>query len=77
MIELARAGIGVGVLPRWSAERAIASKAIAPVSFGKRGVYRQWTAATLRGRPEPKYLIDFIDLIAARAGPARVRQATA
>ena len=77
MIELARAGIGVGVLPRWSAEAAIASRSIVPVSIGRRGVYRQWTAATLRGRAERKYLVDFIDLIAERAAPARVRQATA
>lgn len=77
MIELARAGIGVGVLPRWSGERAIASKAIVPVSIGRRGVHRQWIAATLRARPDPPYLTDFIDLIAERAAPARVREATA
>lgn len=77
MIELARAGLGVGVLPRWSAERAITAKAVAPVSIGRRGVYRQWSAATLRARAEPKYLTEFIDLMAQRAAPARVRQATA
>jgi LysR family transcriptional regulator for metE and metH len=77
MIELARAGIGVGVLPRWSGERAISSKAVVPISIGRRGVHRQWTAATLRARPEPAYLTDFIDLIAERAAPARARQATA
>jgi LysR family transcriptional regulator for metE and metH len=77
MIELARAGIGVGVLPRWSGERAILSKAIVPVSIGRRGVHRQWIAATLRARPDPPYLTDFIDLIAERAAPARGREATA
>ena len=71
MIELARAGIGVGVLPRWSAERAIASKAVVPVSIGRRGVHRRWSAATLRARPEPDYVLDFIQLIAERAAPAR------
>ena len=77
MIELARAGIGVGVLPRWSAERAIASKTVEAVSIGRRGVHRRWSAATLRARPEPDYLVDFIQLIAERAGPVRQRQATA
>ena len=71
MIELARAGIGVGVLPRWSAERAIASKAVVPVSIGRHGVHRRWSAATLRARPEPDYVLDFIQLIAERAAPAR------
>ena len=77
MIELSRAGIGVGVLPRWSAERAIASKGVVPISIGRKGVHRQWTAATLRARQEPPYLTDFIELIAERAGPARVREASA
>ena len=30
MTELARAGIGVGILPRWSAQRAIAAGAVVP-----------------------------------------------
>ena len=77
MIELARAGIGVGVLPRWSAERAIATKAVVAISIGRKGVHRQWSAATLRARPEPAYLTEFIDLIAERAGPARIPRATA
>jgi LysR family transcriptional regulator for metE and metH len=77
MLELARAGIGVGVLPRWSAERAIATKMVVPISIGRRGVYRRWSAATLRAQPEPGYLTDFIDLVAERAGPARERQASA
>jgi DNA-binding transcriptional LysR family regulator len=65
------------VLPRWSAERAIASKVVVPVSIGRRGVRRQWSAATLRARQNPPYLTDFIDLIAERAAPARVGRATA
>lgn len=77
MIELARAGIGVGVLPRWSAERAITSKAVVPVSIGRRGVHRQWSAATLRARQDPPYLTDFIDLLAERAAPARAGRITA
>ena len=71
MIELARAGTGVGILPRWSAERAIAAGGIVPLSLTRRGMRRQWTAATLAAQPEPPYLSDFIDLIAERALPAR------
>jgi LysR family transcriptional regulator for metE and metH len=72
MMELARAGVGVGVLPRWSAHRAIASGALKAVSIGRRGVHRQWTAATLAARRDPDHLVAFIDLIAERAGPVRV-----
>ena len=72
MVELARAGVGVGVLPRWSAHRAIANGTVAALSIGRKGVHRQWTAATLKARSEPAHLIAFIDLIAERAGPARI-----
>ena len=71
MIELARAGNGVGIMPRWSAQKAIASGAVAALSITRRGMRRQWMAATLAAQPEPPYLSDFIDLIAERALPAR------
>jgi LysR family transcriptional regulator for metE and metH len=72
MIELARAGVGVGVLPRWSAQRAIGSGAVAALSIARRGSRRRWAAATLASRPDPPHLTDFIDLVADRALPARV-----
>jgi len=71
MIELARAGTGVGILPRWSAERAIASGGVVALSLTRRGMRRQWVAATLAAAPEPPYLADFLDLLAERALPAR------
>ena len=71
MIEMARAGLGVGILPRWSAESAISSRAVQPLSITRRGIRRQWRAATLRTASEPAWLADFVDLIAARAVPAR------
>jgi LysR family transcriptional regulator for metE and metH len=71
MIELARAGTGVGILPRWSAQRAIAGGGVIPLSLGRRGMRRQWVAATLAAQPDPPYLVDFLDLLADRALPAR------
>jgi LysR family transcriptional regulator, regulator for metE and metH len=71
MIEMARAGLGVGVLPRWSAQPAIAARTVVPLSITRRGVGRRWTAATLRARADPPWVVDFIDLIAARALPVR------
>lgn len=73
MIELARAGTGVGILPRWSAQRAIASGAVAAVSITRRGMRRHWAAATLAAHPDPPYLADFVDLIVERGLPARSR----
>jgi LysR family transcriptional regulator, regulator for metE and metH len=71
MIELAKAGTGAGVLPRWSAQRAIATGAVSALSLTRRGMRRQWVAATLAAQPDPPYIIDFIDLVADRALPAR------
>ena len=71
MIELARAGTGVGVLPRWSAQRAIAAGAVSALSLTRRGMRRRWVAATLAALPDPPYVVDFLDLLAARALPVR------
>ena len=73
MIEMAKAGLGVGVLPRWSVEAAVAARTVVPLSLTRRGIRRQWRAATLKAQQEPPFLTDFIDLIAARAMPARAQ----
>jgi LysR family transcriptional regulator for metE and metH len=77
MIELARAGVGVGILPRWSAQRAIATRAVVPLSITRGGMRRQWSAATLTAGHEPAYVGDFIDLLAERALPVRSQRETA
>ncbi len=75
MIEMAKAGLGVAVLPRWSAQAAIATRSVVPLSLTRRGIRRYWTAATLKAQPMPVWLTDFIDLIAERAMPARTPDA--
>lgn len=77
MIELARAGTGVGILPRWSAQRAIAAGGVVALSLTRRGLRRQWVAATLAATPDPPYVVDFLDLLAARALPVRRDRETA
>lgn len=72
MIEMAKAGLGVAILPRWSALPAIADRSATPLSITRRGITRYWTAATLKAQTDPVWLTDFIDLIAAQAFPARV-----
>jgi len=71
MIEMARAGLGVAVLPRWSAQPVISTRSVVPLSITRRGIRRYWTAATLKATAAPPWLDDFIDLIAERAMPAR------
>ena len=71
MIELSKAGVGTAVLPRWSAQRAIAGGGVAALSITRRGMRRAWAAATLAAQPDPPYLRDFVDLIVDRALPVR------
>jgi LysR family transcriptional regulator for metE and metH len=73
ILELARAATGVGVLPRWSAQPAIAGGGVVPLAITRQGLRRQWAAATLAAQPDPPFLTDFIDLVADRAMPARLR----
>ncbi|HTH00979.1 MAG TPA: LysR family transcriptional regulator [Vicinamibacterales bacterium] len=71
MIEMARAGLGVAVLPRWSAQPAIATRTVVPLSLTRRGIRRHWTAATLKAQTMSPWLDDFITLVAERALPAQ------
>lgn len=71
IVELSHAGVGVGILPRWSAHRAIASRAVIALSITRRGMRRQWSAATLAAQPYPLYVADFVQMVADRALPAR------
>ena len=75
ILELIRAGQGLGVMARRAIEPAIHSGAVRAVRIGRRGVFRNWRAATLRSRPEPKWQKDFVALMAAKALPAKVTRA--
>ena len=48
--ELARIGMGVGILARWSAETDISSGALACARLGRRPLIRKWAAFSLRSR---------------------------
>lgn len=46
IVELVRAGLGVAGLPRWTVAK---TGGIATVRFTKKGLWRKWNAATLKG----------------------------
>jgi LysR family transcriptional regulator for metE and metH len=72
ILELVKAGLGVSVMARWAIEPAIKTGAVKAVKIGKRGVYRSWTAVTLRDRVEPKWQREFVTLLSRQALPARI-----
>ncbi len=71
ILELVKAGLGVSVMARWAIEPALETGAVKAVRIGKRGVYRSWTAVTLRDRVEPKWQREFVTLLSRQALPAR------
>ncbi|MGD9903333.1 MAG: LysR family transcriptional regulator [Vicinamibacterales bacterium] len=74
ILELIRAGQGIGIMARWAIEPALKAGTVRAVRIGRRGVFRAWKAATLRSRPEPKWQKDFVALMAAQAMPARAHR---
>lgn len=64
MVEMVKAGMGISVLARWAVAPQLASGGLVARPLTRRGVYREWSAVTLRQRQAPPYLIEFIRLLA-------------
>lgn len=75
IVEMIKAGLGVGVLARWAVEPSIKTGAVNAVRITRRGVRRQWSAATLANRPDPKWLGEFIRLLSTPPLPAHAKRA--
>ena len=69
ILELIKAGIGVGVLAGWAIDPARRAGSVVGVRIGRDGVRRTWTAVTLKDRVVTPWMTAFINLLAAR-GPS-------
>ena len=70
IIELVKAGLGVGVMAQWAVMPELKARKLAARPLTRRGFRRQWCAAVPVDLPVPAYTRQFIDLMKSRALPA-------
>jgi LysR family transcriptional regulator for metE and metH len=73
ILEMVKARLGVSVMQTWAIEPALDSGDVVAVPITASGIRRQWSAATLKAAGRVPHVDAFIDLLAARALPARRR----
>lgn len=59
IVELVKANMGVTLLARWAVRPQLQRKELVAIPFGKKGLRRDWYAATLQ-QQQPAYIDDFI-----------------
>jgi LysR family transcriptional regulator, regulator for metE and metH len=64
ILDMASAGLGVALLARWAIGTYLQAGRVVARPLSKQGFRRQWYAATLRNRPTPPYLTEFVNLLA-------------
>ncbi len=71
IVELVRAGLGVGVLARWAVAPHVAMGTLETVPITEKGLQREWSAVTLRLKSTPLHLRAFVDLLGRHLVPRR------
>jgi len=65
IVEMVKAGLGVGVMARWAVRPQVEAGTLRTLRLTSKGVYRQWSAAMIRHKTPPPYLLRFAELLAA------------
>jgi LysR family transcriptional regulator for metE and metH len=73
IVAMVKARLGISVMQTWAVEPAIRAGDVRAVPITGAGIRRRWSAATLRAAMPSAHLDAFIELLAARALPARTR----
>jgi LysR family transcriptional regulator, regulator for metE and metH len=69
IVELVRAGMGVAVMANWVVRAYERRGGIRGIPLSRKGVHRQWYAATLRQERTPPYRVRFLDALRDMAAP--------
>jgi len=63
IVEMVKAGLGIGILSKWSIAQQLEAGLVQAVPLTRRGFCRTWYAATLRNKKTPAHLDAFIRLL--------------
>jgi LysR family transcriptional regulator for metE and metH len=74
ILEMVKARLGISVMQTWAIEPAIRAGDVRAIPITPAGIHRRWSAATLRAAGSSPHMDAFIELLAARAMPARTRR---
>lgn len=72
ILAMVRAELGVTVMARWAVVHDLRSSSLVIRPLGPKGVIRQWYAITPKGISNRKFVTDFVELVRAKATPARL-----
>ena len=64
IVEMVKAGLGIGVLSKWSIAQQLQAGVVKAIPLTKRGFFRTWHAATLKTSRTPPCLNAFTRLLA-------------
>jgi LysR family transcriptional regulator for metE and metH len=64
LIEMIRAGVGIGVMARWAVAPQVEAGIVRTVPLTKKGLRRRWVSAMLKNNAAPAYLPEFVRLLA-------------
>ena len=65
IVEMVKAGLGVGVMARWAVKPQVEAGTLRTLRLTSKGIHRQWSAAMIRHKTPPPYLLRFVELLAA------------
>ena len=65
IIEMVKAGLGIGVMARWAVRPHLEAGTLRAVALTARGFHRRWSAAMIRQKATPPYVSSFVELLAS------------
>ncbi|HEU4642643.1 MAG TPA: LysR family transcriptional regulator [Gemmatimonadaceae bacterium] len=71
IVELVKGALGVTVIARWAIAPALAAGTLVALPITRKGIRREWHAATRAAKAPPAHQTAFVDLLAHTAFPTR------